>query len=51
MNIGNPNEHTILDLIDEISKLITNTSKIIYHPLPENDPKIRKPDISLAKKF
>ena len=51
MNIGNPNEHTILDLIDEISKLITNTSKIIYHPLPENDPKIRKPDISVAKKI
>ena len=51
MNIGNPNEHTILDLIDEISKLISNTSKIIYHPLPENDPKIRKPDISVAKKI
>ena len=38
------------NLINILKKLITSESEITYHKLPENDPKLRKPDISLAKK-
>ncbi len=49
VNIGNPKENTILDLINEIKSITSTESKIEYFDLPENDPKIRKPDISRAK--
>ena len=48
VNIGNPDEYTINQLVSIIKSIITCTSDIIYCELPENDPKIRKPDISLA---
>lgn len=48
INIGNPDEHSILELVDILNKLISTRSKIKYFDLPENDPKIRKPDIKLA---
>ena len=51
INIGNPNECSINELIDVLNKLIKNENKILYLDLPENDPKKRKPDISLAKKI
>jgi dTDP-glucose 4,6-dehydratase len=51
MNIGNPTELTILELIKKIEKLAKNNCKIIFKPLPKNDPKIRKPCIKLAKKI
>ena len=51
INIGNSNELTINELIDLLKKLIPSKSKKKYFQLPENDPKIRKPDISLAKKI
>ena len=51
VNIGNPKEFTILQLVKKIKSLIPSSSKILYHELPENDPKVRKPDISLAKKL
>ena len=51
INIGNPDEYTINKLIEIIKKLIKNNSRIKYLPLPENDQKIRKPDISLTKKI
>ena len=48
VNLGNPSEFTILELAENIISLIGSTSKIIYRPLPEDDPKQRQPDISLA---
>ena len=49
VNIGNPNEISIKDFAQEIIKLTNSKQKIIYKPLPENDPLKRKPDIDLAK--
>jgi dTDP-glucose 4,6-dehydratase len=51
VNIGNPDEITIRQFADEILKLTGTNQKIIHHPLPTDDPKQRKPDISLAKKI
>lgn len=48
LNIGNPKEFSILELLEIIRKLIPSKGKIIYKELPENDPKVRKPDIKLA---
>ncbi|REE01651.1 UDP-glucuronic acid decarboxylase family protein [Marinoscillum furvescens] len=49
VNIGNPDEITIKEFGEEIIKLTGSKSKIIYKDLPKDDPKQRKPDISLAK--
>ena len=49
MNIGNPEELTMLQLAEEIVRLTGSKSKVIYRPLPEDDPKVRQPDISLAR--
>jgi len=49
MNMGNPNEFTMLELAELILKLTSSQSKIIFKSLPEDDPKQRQPDISLAK--
>lgn len=51
VNIGNPNEITLLEFAEEIIKLTGTNQKIVYLPLPKDDPKQRKPDISLAKKL
>jgi UDP-glucuronate decarboxylase len=48
VNIGNPAEFTILDLAAEIIELTRSTSKLQFLPLPQDDPKQRQPDISLA---
>jgi UDP-glucuronate decarboxylase len=50
INIGNPNEFTIAELAEKVITLTGSKSKIIYKPLPEDDPLQRKPDITLAKK-
>ncbi|MGF1557283.1 UDP-glucuronic acid decarboxylase family protein [Paucihalobacter sp.] len=50
VNIGNPNEFTMLELAKEVIDLTGTNSKIIYLPLPQDDPMQRKPDISLAYK-
>ena len=50
VNLGNPNERTILDFAKLIIELTDSKSKIVYKPLPGDDPTQRKPDISLAKK-
>ena len=50
INIGNPNEFTILQLATTIVEMIGARSKIVRLPLPENDPRQRRPDIALAKK-
>ncbi|CAM9123869.1 unnamed protein product [Sphacelaria rigidula] len=49
MNIGNPTEFTIKELAEMTIRLTESTSKIIYKPLPQDDPKQRRPDISFAK--
>lgn len=49
VNIGNPQEITIKEFGEEILKITGSHSKIIYQPLPKDDPKQRKPDISRAK--
>lgn len=49
VNIGNPDEFTILELAKKVIKLTGSKSKIIYQPLPSDDPMMRKPDIELAK--
>ncbi len=50
VNMGNPDEKTIIELAKIVLKLIKSDSKIIFKPLPEDDPKQRCPDISVAKK-
>jgi dTDP-glucose 4,6-dehydratase len=49
-NIGNPTEYSMNDFANLIIRLTGSSSKIIYEPLPEHDPKRRKPDITKAKK-
>ena len=49
INLGNPGEFTMLELADNILKLTNSSSELVYKPLPEDDPKQRRPDISLAK--
>ncbi len=48
VNIGNPNEMTVLDMAKKIVELTGSKSKIIFKPLPEDDPKVRQPDITKA---
>lgn len=50
VNIGNPNEFTIKELAEKVIRLTGSKSKLIYKPLPSDDPLQRQPDISLAKK-
>jgi dTDP-glucose 4,6-dehydratase len=49
VNIGNPDEITILQFAEEILKLTGTKQKIVFKPLPVDDPKVRQPDISKAK--
>ena len=49
INIGNPNESTIQELAEKIVELTNSNSQIIFKPLPEDDPKQRRPDISTVK--
>ena len=50
VNLGNPEEFTILDLAQKVIQKTNSESEIIFCPLPSDDPSKRKPDISLAKK-
>jgi dTDP-glucose 4,6-dehydratase len=51
VNIGNPHEITILEFANKVVELTGSKSKIVNRPLPEDDPKIRQPDISKARKL
>jgi dTDP-glucose 4,6-dehydratase len=51
VNIGNPDEITIKDFAEEIIKLTGTNQKVIYQPLPKDDPTQRQPDITLARKL
>ncbi len=50
VNLGNPGEFTILELAEKVLELTGSQSKLIFRPLPEDDPMQRQPDITLAKK-
>ena len=49
VNIGNPGEFTMLELAEKVIAMTGSKSKIVFRPLPSDDPKKRRPDISLAK--
>jgi dTDP-glucose 4,6-dehydratase len=49
VNIGNPFEMTVLEFAERIIKLTHSKSKIVYKPLPEDDPQVRQPDITKAR--
>ena len=51
INLGNPSEYTILEMANKIIELTGSKSKIIFNPLPQDDPVQRKPDITRAKKI
>jgi len=51
VNIGNPEEISILDFAKEIVYLTGSQSRIVFYPLPQNDPRVRQPDITKAKKI
>ena len=50
VNIGNPGEFTMLELAEKVIELTNSSSKIIFKPLPQDDPRQRKPDITIANK-
>ncbi|MCL1932273.1 MAG: GDP-mannose 4,6-dehydratase, partial [Candidatus Azobacteroides sp.] len=50
VNIGNPGEYSIIELAEKIIRLTDSKSKIVFHPLPQDDPMQRCPDINMAKK-
>lgn len=50
MNIGNPREITVLEIAQLVKKLTGSASRIVHKPLPVDDPKVRQPDIRLARK-
>ncbi|HEY7556738.1 MAG TPA: UDP-glucuronic acid decarboxylase family protein [Candidatus Binatia bacterium] len=51
VNIGNPHEMTVLEFAKKIIELTGSTSGIVYKPLPQDDPQVRQPDITKAKKI
>jgi dTDP-glucose 4,6-dehydratase len=51
VNIGNPNEFTILECAQQVLKITGSKSKIAYEPLPQDDPKQRQPDITKARQL
>jgi dTDP-glucose 4,6-dehydratase len=51
VNIGNPHEMTIEEIAREILRLTGSSSRIVYKPLPEDDPKVRRPDITRAREL
>ena len=51
VNIGNPDQITLKEFAEEIIKLTGTKQKIVYKPLPQDDPKQRQPDITKAKEI
>jgi dTDP-glucose 4,6-dehydratase len=51
VNIGNPDEFTLLELAETVRELTGSRSEIVYEALPEDDPKQRRPNIALAQKL
>jgi dTDP-glucose 4,6-dehydratase len=50
VNIGNPHEMTLLEMAEKIRKATRTKSRLVFRPLPQDDPKMRRPDIRLARK-
>ena len=48
VNIGNPGEFTMLELAEKVIEMTGSQSRIVFEPLPQDDPRQRKPDITLA---
>jgi nucleoside-diphosphate-sugar epimerase len=51
VNLGNPDEITLLELAHRVLRVTGSRSRIVYRPLPEDDPKVRRPDIGKAKRL
>ena len=51
INLGNPGEFTMIELAEKVLRLTGSTSKLVHRPLPEDDPKQRRPDITKAKQY
>jgi dTDP-glucose 4,6-dehydratase len=51
LNLGNPEEITLLQLVEEILDITGSNSRMVFEPLPENDPKVRRPDITKARRL
>ncbi|MEW6381004.1 MAG: UDP-glucuronic acid decarboxylase family protein [bacterium] len=51
VNIGNPSEMTILEFVEVLRKITGTGSRVVFQPLPEDDPKVRQPDIQKAQKL
>ena len=49
VNLGNPGEFTMLELAEKVVRMTGSRSKLVFRPLPADDPKMRRPDITLAK--
>jgi len=49
VNLGNPIEFTIRQLAEQVIELTGSSSKLVFHPLPQDDPKQRRPDITKAR--
>lgn len=48
LNLGNPGEFTVLELAERVLQLTQSKSQLVFMPLPQDDPRVRRPDISLA---
>ncbi|MGH7770282.1 MAG: GDP-mannose 4,6-dehydratase, partial [Candidatus Binatia bacterium] len=51
VNLGNPHEMTVLDFAKKIIELTGSSSRIVFNPLPQDDPQVRQPDISRAREL
>jgi dTDP-glucose 4,6-dehydratase len=51
VNLGNPNEFTLLELAEAVVAVTGSRSEIVFEALPTDDPKVRQPDISLAREL
>ena len=51
VNLGNPTELTIAEIATKIIEMTGSSSRLVYNPLPEDDPKVRKPDITRAREL
>jgi UDP-glucuronate decarboxylase len=51
INLGNPHEYTISQLAERVQALVDPSSKVVYEPMPSDDPRKRKPDISKAQLY
>ncbi len=50
VNVGNPHEVTVLEIAKMVKKIVGSKSRIVFKPIPVDDPKVRRPDVTLAKK-